>query len=155
MFKAVLLLHALAGFFGLLLGPIAMYAKKTRGLHTKSGIVYFYFMTAVCISGVVLSALSWEKNWWLSIVALFSYSFCWRGFRAEKLRGQNWLKAHISGMLGSYIAMTTAFIVVNVGRIDSFQNMPIIVFWILPTLVGAPLIRMMTSKHASQAIDPE
>lgn len=148
MFKTILILHALAGLFGLILGPIAMYAKKSKGLHTKSGIIYFYFMTAVCISGIILSVLSWEKNWWLSIVAVFSYSFCWRGYRAEKMRRPNWLKAHISGMLGSYIAMTTAFIVVNVGRIDAIQNIPIIIFWILPTIIGTPFIRMITKKYA-------
>lgn len=146
MFNIALTLHAVAGFFGLVIGPIAMYSKKSKGLHTKSGVVYVIFMTAVCVSGAILSILEWQRNWWLLFVAIFSYWFCWRGYNAAKFKNRGWLKYHISGMLGSYVAMLTAFIVVNVGRVTFLNKIPIMFFWIIPTIIAVPLIRRTVSK---------
>lgn len=147
MFKLALTLHAFAGLFGLLVGPIAMAAKKRKGLHTLSGALYFYLMTAVCTSGALLAVLRWERNWWLFFVAIFSYWFCIRGYVAEKRRPPGWLKIHIGGMLGSYVAMTTAFVVVNVGRVESLKQVPVFLFWILPTVVALPLIKRTVLKY--------
>jgi len=151
MFKLALTLHAIAGLFGLIVGPIAMYSKKSRGLHTTSGLVYVVLMTAVCISGALLSILKWEQNWWLLFVAIFSYAFCLRGFFAAKNRRSGWVKNHISGMLGSYVAMSTAFIVVNVGRVEFLNQVPVIVFWVLPTVIAVPLIRRTVAKNRASA----
>jgi uncharacterized membrane protein len=45
-----------------------------------------------------------------------------------------WWFDHMGGMLGSYIAVVTAFSVVN------FAFMPLVVRWLWPTVVGTPLI---------------
>ncbi len=54
------------------------------------------------------------------------------GYLAAKMRWSGWLQYHISGQLGSYIAMTTAVLVVNVGKVWWA--------WILPTIIGSPII---------------
>ena len=148
MFKIVLIVHALAGLMGLIVGPVAMFAKKRKGLHTFSGLIYFYLMTFVCISGGTLAILNWQRSWWLLFVSVFSYAFCLRGYLAEKQRSPQWLKKHISGMLGSYVAMSTAFIVVNVGRVDVLKTLPPLLFWILPTVIAVPLIKRTIKKFA-------
>jgi len=49
-------------------------------------------------------------------------------------------------MLGSYIAMVTAFVVVNIHRFEFLKGIPKIVFWVLPTVVAVPMIRMTVNK---------
>lgn len=147
MFSFFLALHIIAGTIGLVIGPISMYAPKRRGLHTKVGLVYFYLMAVVCISAIPLSILHWEKSWWFLFVAAFSFSFAWKGYLAVKLRGPDWVKNHISGMLGSYIAMSTALLVVNAQSIPGYDSVPHFVFWIIPTIIGTPLIVSTIQKY--------
>lgn len=59
----------------------------------------------------------------------------------EILKNQ-WLLRHISTMLGGYIATFTAFIVVNVS-LESLPWLP----WLLPTIIGTPLIAFWTKKY--------
>jgi len=145
--KIFLYLHIAAGTIGLILGPISMYLPKKRGLHSIIGKYYFYFMALVCLSSVPLSITHWEKNWWFIFVALFSFKFAWKGYQAAKNRKEDWLKKHISGMLGSYIAMVTALLVVNSGTLNNALNLPLFFCWILPTIIGTPLIRAVIRKH--------
>lgn len=56
----------------------------------------------------------------------------------------DWLKRHIGMMMGSYIATFTAFLVVN---ISDFR--PGWLLWILPTLVGVPIIVLFTRKFTN------
>ncbi len=149
MFNLFLLLHIIAGTVGLVIGPISMYSQKRKGLHTQVGAVYFYAMTLVCLSAVALAILHWEQSWWFVFVAAFSFFFAWKGKRAVKNRKVGWIKSHISGMLGSYIAMTTALLVVNVSSIPGHQTIPTFIYWMLPTIIGTPLI-VRTIKEYSR-----
>lgn len=54
---------------------------------------------------------------------------------------KEWLRGHISGMGGAYIATLTAFLVVNV------QFQPAWVLWLLPTVVGSVIISRAVSKY--------
>lgn len=51
-----------------------------------------------------------------------------------------WLYSHIIGMSAGYIATLTAFLVVNV------HFLPPVVVWLLPTLIGVPLIVMAVRR---------
>jgi hypothetical protein len=146
LFKMILWLHILAGSLGLILGPIAMGSQKRKGLHTQIGIVYFYLMSLVCLSALILAIMNWNQSWWFSLIAVFSFSFALKGYLAAKKKGKNWLPKHISGMLGSYIAMTTALLIVNVQKIPGSENIHPLVFWFLPTIIGTPLISMTIRK---------
>ncbi len=144
-FKICLYIHILAGILGLVIGPVAMYAKKSKGLHTRSGKIYFYLMAAVCVSATVLSIMHWSTSWWFLIVAVFSFSFALRGYLATFNKYEGWLKKHISGMLGSYIAMSTALLVVNSSNLPT--HIPGVVYWVLPTIIGTPFIIRVTRKY--------
>jgi uncharacterized membrane protein len=52
-----------------------------------------------------------------------------------------WLAGHIQRMMGSYIASTTAFLVVNNTVI------PNIIAWLIPTFLIAPLITRWSKQH--------
>jgi hypothetical protein len=60
----------------------------------------------------------------------------------------HWWFAHMSTMLGSCIAATTAFLVVNAGRLglETFG----LVVWLAPTIVGAPAIALWTAYYRRQ-----
>lgn len=53
-----------------------------------------------------------------------------------------WLTQHIGMMIGTYIATSTAFVVVNVSNVN-----PSWLPWILPTVFGVPLIVYFTRKY--------
>ena len=116
-----------------------MFAQKRPGLHTRVGEVYHWVMLAVCVSAVGLAALAWSRLWWFLPIAVFSYANALVGYVAAKRRRPGWLPFHIGGMCGSYIALVTALLVVNVG-----DRLPIV--WFLPTIVGSPLIAWLTRK---------
>ena len=127
-----LALHIAAGSAGLVLGPVAMRAAKRPGTHTRAGEAYHWVLLTVAVSAIVLSVLDWSEIWWFTPIAVFSYAFALLGYWAAKRRPADWLTLHISGQGGSYIALVTALLVVNLG--DA------LIVWFIPTIVGSPII---------------
>jgi hypothetical protein len=129
----VLAVHILCGALALIAGLAAMRVSKRRGLHTRLGEFYHWLYVGLFVTAAALAVLEWERLWWLLPVGVFSYAFALLGYVAAKRRGQNWLRWHLTGQGGSYIAMSTAVLVVNAGIAAWWA-------WILPTLIGSPLI---------------
>ncbi|MAC96300.1 MAG: hypothetical protein CMC96_12470 [Flavobacteriales bacterium] len=79
----------------------------------------------------------------LLIFGFFLFSMCFQDLikmKRKKFVKNAWLFDHIGRMSGSFIATTTAFIVVN------FSMTPAWVLWLLPTAIGTPLIFMVSAK---------
>ncbi|MEA2390045.1 MAG: hypothetical protein QOK31_154 [Solirubrobacteraceae bacterium] len=134
-----LAIHIAAGTTGLILGPLAMRAPKRRGPHTRLGETYHWVMLAVCVSAAALALLDWQRIWWFLPIATFSYANALVGYLAAKRRRPGWLGRHIGGMGGSYIALTTALLVVNLGQ-------RLALAWFLPTLIGSPVIAWVLNE---------
>lgn len=64
-----------------------------------------------------------------------------RTFKGENPIRNFYLTTHLQRMIGSYIASTTAFLVVN------NKILPPIVAWLLPSIILIPLIRKWTRKY--------
>jgi uncharacterized membrane protein len=64
-------LHIIAGSAALISGMIAILAGKKRGIHTSSGITYYYAMLLTAISAVVLATMRW--NPFLLSIGIFSF----------------------------------------------------------------------------------
>ncbi len=64
-------LHIIAGSAALISGMIAILAGKKRGVHTGSGITYYYAMLLTAISAVVLATIRW--NPFLLSIGIFSF----------------------------------------------------------------------------------
>ncbi len=58
-----------------------------------------------------------------------------------KLDPKEWFIIHMNGMLASYIAAVTAFSAVN------FSFLPMLVRWLWPSVIGAPLIAIWVAKY--------
>jgi hypothetical protein len=143
-FRVVLAFHIAAGAAGLILGPIAMRARKKPGVHTRAGEAYHWVMLAVCLTASLLAVLDWKRLWWFLPIAAGSYAFALLGYVSAKRRWRGWLQAHITGQGGSYIAMTTALLVVNWETLTGTRGISSPMGWALPTVVGAPIIAWVT-----------
>ncbi|MCL4744478.1 MAG: hypothetical protein KJZ83_03585 [Burkholderiaceae bacterium] len=137
----VLGLHIACGTGALICGAVSMCARKSRGLHSAAGETYHWLFAGILVSGCTLAFLDWQRLWWFVPVAAFSYAFALLGYLSAKLRWKNWLRHHLAGQGGSYISMITAVLVVNVG-VGSWWA------WVLPTIVGTPLIAWVTREVA-------
>ena len=90
---------------------------------------------------------------WISQAMIFSsYAFALVGYTAAKLRFRGWLRVHVIGQGGSYIAMVTALFVVNwqavFGEPGRFSFWP----WVIPALVGTPLIAFVVRDIMRPAV---
>jgi hypothetical protein len=139
--ETLLAIHIAAGTAGLILGPIAMFAAKRRGRHTRTGDLYFWVYVALVLAAFGLAATNWDDDWFLVPIGAFSFAFALLGYLTAKRRPRGWLQLHVTGQGGSYIAMTTALLVVNLGGGTLF-------LWFVPTFVGSPLIAYVNTQIA-------
>jgi len=145
----LLYVHLAAANLGLLLGPLASFTQKSRGWHTRSGNLYHWLVLVTCSTGMTFSTMTWEKHWYLFFIAIVSYAFALYGFLAAKRKANGWLKKHITGMLGSYIAMVTAIVAVNAMELPLFNQFSPWVAWLTPTAIGIPLIMLAHRRAVS------
>ncbi len=117
-----------------------MRAAKRPGLHMRAGEAYHWVMLTVCFTAAFLAVLDWRRLWWFLPIAAGSYAFALLGYLAAKRRWTGWLRAHIAGQGGSYIAMTTALLVVNWQTLTGTPGIRSTWAGGLPTVVGSPMI---------------
>lgn len=136
----LLFLHVALGFTAVALGPLAMLSRKAPGLHPRLGECYHASVLGVCLTAGGLALLHWERSWAFLPVAIGSYAFALVGYGAAKLRFPGWLRVHVIGQGGSYIAMLTALLVVNWQALAGEPGRSAFWPWVMPTLLGSPLI---------------
>jgi hypothetical protein len=146
--NTILVVHIALGMAGLIVGLVAMTARKLPGLHTKAGEAYHWVMLGVCVSAGALAILDWHRIWWFLPIAVGSYAFAFVGYLVAKRRWHGWLRAHLAGQGGSYIAMTTAVLVVNWESLTGTRGVLSPWAWALPTVVGSPIIAWITREVA-------
>ena len=147
-FKTLLIIHILTGIICLITGLGAGFSKKKKGRHTILGEIYHGSFVLVFITAIAMSILHWEESAYLFYIAIFSYALALLGYLAAKRRWKNWIGTHIGGMLGSYIGIVTATLVVNVTDIPYLNELPILIIWFLPTLIGTPIIFFIGRRYA-------
>lgn len=127
-----------------------MGSKKQKGKHTTAGELYHGSYIIVFITALIMSILHWGESQYLFYIALFSYGLALLGYVAAKKKRKNWLSSHIGGMLGSYIGIVTATLVVNVNKIPILNEFPTLLFWFLPTIIGTPFIFLIGNKYKTR-----
>ena len=211
-YKIILFLHAFGGGLALLSGLGAIATKKGGAWHTRSGLVYYWSMMLVIVSGFYVGVA--RSNFFLLMIAIFSFYMAYTGKRSlrnkigfslnywdltvaflglivsfimiglgvrillvsgglgsapmlfvfgailgfmsgedfvnglkKKTKPGGWLIKHVGRMGGSFIATSTAFLLVNI------DIEPAWVIWPCPTVVGSVLItiaiRRLTAKMGS------
>jgi hypothetical protein len=140
------------GIFALLMDYFGFRAIKNKSL--KPNLLDW----AVLIMGFVNSFfMIYSMNTILLVFGTINSFLVLRVLRINILLMKNkplqkleWLIRHIGMMLGTYIATTTAFVVVNVKNVT-----PDWLPWLLPTFIGVPIIFFWIRKYsAKKAVAP-
>lgn len=129
---------------------------RLRGAEGLATIDWIAGIAAAVVGAGILSygVLLFSKTTSFSILALlcvifgfFTVQAAIRDLRTKSRKKDKhwWLSQHISGMLGSLIAATTAFSVQNLGFIIPGHSVDWIL-WLLPTAIGVPLMVYYISK---------
>jgi hypothetical protein len=150
-----LVVHALAGLTTGVTGVMAFRAPKRHGGHHRWGRYYLWAYTAVFFTATILTVQRWAADAYLFFLALTGYGFALVGYGARRFRrepwlmrllGKQWVVAHIVGMIGSYVVLWTAFYVDNAHLIPVLNQLPLLAFWVLPTVIGIPFIIVSISR---------
>jgi hypothetical protein len=147
-FTGALACHIAAGLTCVVTGVLAMAAAKRPGRHTTAGTVYVCSLAVVAATATVMALLRFAQDWHLLLIALVAAAAGGLGYLARRRRWRGWLRLHLLGMSGSYIALLTGFYVDNGPRLPLWNRLPTVAFWLLPSLVGVPLVaRAMARRH--------
>jgi hypothetical protein len=146
-FLAVIGIHIPLGLVCVIAGAVAMLSKKRRGRHPTFGKIYYWCLLALFASASFLSVMRWAENYHLFILGAASFAFAWFGRAANRQRWPNWVPLHITGMGASYILMLVAFYVDNGRQLPIWKDLPPFTYWLLPLVVGIPLIARAVILH--------
>jgi hypothetical protein len=146
-FLAVVAIHILLGLACTVTGAIAMLSEKGPGNHPWYGTIYYWCLTAVFLTASGLAVVRWAEDYHLFILGALSWAAAHVGRVARRKQRRNWAKWHITGMGTSYILMLTAFYVDNGKSLPLWRELPPIAYWVLPAMIGTPLIARVLLRH--------
>jgi hypothetical protein len=146
-FAVALVVHILAGMMAVATGAQAMLARKSPGRHPRFGTVYCCGLAVVFGTATRMAAIRWAENWHLFLIGALAFTAATVGYLARRRRWRGWLSFHISGMGLSYVCMLTAFYIDNGPQLPLWNRLPVIAFWVGPSLIGVPLILRALARH--------
>jgi uncharacterized membrane protein len=146
-FLAVVRFHISVGIACVVAGIAAMVSHKGRGRHSTFGTIYYWCLALVVASATGLSVVRWAENYHLFFLGALSLIAATVARTALRQRWHNWVRRHITGMGLSYILMLTAFYVDNGKNLPLWRELPQWTFWVLPSMLGAPIIIYTLLRH--------
>ena len=147
LFLAFIAVHLTAGLIAVIAGAIAMLSRKQAGRHPLAGTVYYWALSVAFITMSVLAFARWSEDSHLFILGLLAFVAATIGRTARRRLWSGWPRIHMAGMAASYVLMITAFYVDNGPNLPLWRELPSIAFWILPTLIGAPILINALFRH--------
>ena len=124
-----------------------MLSRKGRGRHSTFGTAYFWSVVVVFVSATGLAIVRWGEDYPLFVLAALAMISAYAGRTAARRRWPQWVRWHIGGMGLSYVVLLTAFYVDNGKNLPLWRALPQIAFWLLPAVVGAPIIAYALVRH--------
>jgi hypothetical protein len=141
--------HVGAGLTAVVGGALAATARKRPGRHPRAGLVYLWALAGTVTTATVMAAIRWREDLHLLAIAVVAALLAGYGYRARRRRRPGWVPRHAIGMGGSYIALLTAFYVDNGPFLPLWNRLRDLAFWLLPTVIGAPLIWLALRRVAA------
>jgi hypothetical protein len=138
-FLAFLAIHVLAGITAVVSGAIAAIARKGSPRHIRAGRWYYRAITVVFTTATVLAAMRWRQDYYLFILGAIAFTAATVGYQHRR-RHRPGDTGHIAGMGTAYVTMLTAFYVDNGPHLPLWDRLPRLSFWLLPSVIGAPII---------------
>jgi uncharacterized membrane protein len=149
--------HVACGVVAVLCGAGAMVARKGSRRHRRFGRVHLVALVGLGATAPVLAAADWAHRWHLVVLGCAALGSAIAGFVAVRSGRPGRVRVHIVGMGAGYVAMLTAFYVDNGPRLPLWDRLPVVVLWLLPGLVGGPLIGVacrMTTFSSQRVVAP-
>jgi hypothetical protein len=87
-----------------------------------------------------MAIIRWREDAHLLAIGIIAFSLGLYGYQARHRHRPGWPPHHAIGMGGSYIALLTGFYVDNGPFLPLWDRLPHLTYWLLPSLVGIPLI---------------
>ena len=162
-FFVPLVVHALAGLTTGTTGVVAFSVPKGPARHHRWGKRYLWAYTVVFLTATILSVQRWQADAYLFGLAVLGYSFALGGYSVRRFRQTSWLRhvlgewwviAHLSGMIGSYVVLWTAFYVDNAHLFPGLNRLPTLTFWVAPTLIAVPFLVRSIARFAPKTATP-
>jgi hypothetical protein len=146
-FVGALAVHVAAGVTAVVSGAVAASARKRPGRHPVAGRVYLAALGLVVLTAATMAVLRWPDDLHLLVIALVAAGLAGVGWRARRRRRPGWVRWHAVGLGGSYVTLLTGFYVDNGPRLPLWDRLPPIALWLLPSLVGIPLVARAMARR--------
>ena len=140
LFDVALGFHIAAGLTCVITGALAATAPKRPGRHTTAGRIFLWSLAVVFASSTTMALLRLAQDWHLLLIGMMAFGAGSLGYLARRRRRPGWQRVHIPAMGGAYIALFTGFYVDNGPHLPLWDRLPYVAYWLLPSLVGVPLI---------------
>jgi hypothetical protein len=140
LFDVALACHIAAGLTCVITGILAATAPKRPGRHTTAGRIFFWSLAVLFVSSTTMALLRFAQDWHLLLIGTVAFGAGSLGYLARRRRRPGWQRVHIPAMGGAYIALFTGFYVDNGPHLPLWDRLPYVAYWLLPSLVGVPLI---------------
>jgi hypothetical protein len=147
LFLSIVAVHVVAGLVCTFAGIVAMFSAKAPGRHPSAGTVYFWSLVVVFLTMTALSILRWPENIHLFALGILSFSAGVVGRMVRRRSWLGWLAVHVTAMAVSYILLLTAFYVDNGPHLPLWRSLPPLVHWLLPSVVGLPILAWTLRRH--------
>ncbi|WP_328329124.1 hypothetical protein OHA70_05245 [Kribbella sp. NBC_00382] len=122
-----LILHVVAGLVGVVFGPLAVVVTLRVRRLSWVGEVYHWAVVLSCLTALVMVPYDWGRLWVFWPLSIAAYLFVYLGQRAAESTGELWYRGVLRGYGGSWIALWTAVLVVNVPDHPWTWPVPIVV----------------------------
>ncbi len=147
LFLTILAIHVAAGLVCVMTGIVAMFSDKGPGRHPSFGLWYYRSLVVVFMTMALLSAMRWVHDYHLFILGALSLAGAVVGQQTAPSRSRGRVRVHVTAMGLSYVFLLTAFYVDNGPNLPLWRRLPHLTYWVLPLLVGAPLIVGVLLTH--------
>jgi uncharacterized membrane protein len=144
--------HVICGVVAVLCGAGAMVTRKGCRRHRGLGRLHLVALVGLGATAPVLAAVDWAHRWYLVVLGCVALGSAVAGWVAVRLRRPARIPVHIVGMGVGYIAVLTAFYVDNGPRLPLWDQLPVVVLWLLPGLVGGPLIVRAVRRRCGRSL---
>jgi hypothetical protein len=152
-FLAFLAVHVIAGLTAVVTGAVAAFSRKGGRRHIWAGRCFYGAITVVFATATALSIMRWRHDYYLFVLGAVAFAGSTGGFLHRRLHRPG-DTGHIVGMGSGYAVMLTAFYVDNGPHLPVWDHLPVIAFWLLPSVIAAPIVvRAVIRARRAQSID--
>lgn len=128
----ILFLHVISGTIALIAGAIALFTSKGKPWHKTCGKIYFWSMTSVFITGIIVAG--YRFNRFLFLIAFLSYYTAFAGVRILKLKKlhkkqrpewYDWVAGILNGLVNTVFVILGLSYFLPIGFVNS-QSMALL-----------------------------